>query len=62
MPYSEVIFIMAWISSISYVGSFLFSFMYFIKTAKVKLSDLRIDKQDIKFLRSELKKILKNHA
>jgi Na+-driven multidrug efflux pump len=52
---------MAWISSISYVGSFIWSFIYFIRTAKVKLSDLRIDKQDIKFLRSELKKILKNH-
>jgi O-antigen/teichoic acid export membrane protein len=61
MSYTEVIFIMAWISSISYVGSFIWSFIYFIRTAKVKLSDLRIDKQDIKFLRSELKKILKNH-
>jgi O-antigen/teichoic acid export membrane protein len=52
----DIIFIMGLITSLSYSSSFLYTFICFVKDVNLKLNELRISKQDIDLIKTELKK------
>ena len=55
--YQNVIFAVGLMTSLSYLSSFIYTFIRFSKDTKLKFSELKIGKQDIFILKNEIKKI-----
>lgn len=59
--YMDVILGVGGITSLSYISSFIYTFIRFIKHSHLKFKELWFDKKDIHLLQTEIKKILRNH-
>jgi len=57
--YQNIIFTVGLITSLSYLSSFTYTFIRFAKDSNLKISELKIGKQDILTLKREIKKIRK---
>jgi hypothetical protein len=51
---------MGLITSLSYVSSFIYTFIHFAKDTHLKPYELRINKQDVFIIKTEIKKLFKN--
>ena len=63
--YLHIIFAVGLITSLSYFSSFSYAFIRFAKDTKLKISELKIGKQDISILKREIRKIrvaIKRHS
>ncbi|MCL2131812.1 MAG: hypothetical protein FWH36_05095 [Lentimicrobiaceae bacterium] len=55
----DIIFIIGLITSLSYTGSSAYSLICFVKDTNLKISELKINRQDFLIIKTELKKLLK---
>ncbi|MDR1182583.1 MAG: oligosaccharide flippase family protein [Bacteroidales bacterium] len=58
--YPDIIFMMGLITSLSYCSSFIYTFIHFARDTHLKLYELRINRQDVILVKTEMKKLFKN--
>jgi Na+-driven multidrug efflux pump len=57
----DIIFIMGLITSFSYLSSFVCTLIYFVKDTGLKPKELKITRQDISIVKTEIKKKIRKH-
>ncbi len=60
IPYRNVLMYIAGITTFSYTTSFIYTFIKFIKDAKIKSTDFKVTANDFSILTNEIKKIIKH--
>lgn len=61
MDYMDVILWVGGITSLSYISSFTYTFIRFVKHSQLQFKELWIDKKDVTLVKVELKKMIKNY-